>query len=196
MSYLSYPSTTYSFNHEIINTCDTINTTGVYPAKKLESLLLSNTDNKWVQLYVPEVVDIPTQKPDVEGIVSINSCVQIISQRIVKTPVVKGYVNSSGATILGQNITNAEGTKLTGRKLIITGLIKQKIIYTALVADQSLHSASYSIPFSTYIIIDKDTPLSQPFRVIPYIEDIWSIPLSTRSIFKNTTLFIKATPIN
>lgn len=196
MSYLSYPSTTYSFNYEITNINNTINTTGVYPPDKLESLLVSDADNKWVQFYVPEVIDIPIQKPDLEGIVSVNSCVQIISQRVIKTPIVRGYTSSTGATILGENITNAEGTKLTGRKLIITGLLKQKVIYTALVPDQALHSASYSIPFSTYIIIDKDTPLSQTLKVTPYIEDVWAISLSERSIFKNTTLFIKATRIN
>ena len=195
MSHLSYPSTNYSFNNEI-TTGSTISVSGVTPSNKLISLLTANSDNKWVQFYVPEVIDIPSQKPDVEDIVSVNSCIQIISQHVVKTPVVTGYVTSTGTTIPGSAITNAEGTKLTGRKLIITGLLKQKVIYTALVPEQSVHSASYCVPISVYIIIDANTPLSQSFRVTPYIEDIWAIRLSERSLFKNTTIFINATPIN
>jgi hypothetical protein len=163
---------------------------------KLISLLTSDSDNKWVQFNIPEVIDIPEQKPDVEDIVSINSCVEIISQHVIKTPVVTGYISSNGITIPGSSIPNAEGSKLTGRKLIITGILKQKVIYTALVPDQSLHSASYSIPFSIYIIVDANTPLSQRFKVNSYIEYIWGIRLSERSLFKNTTIFIKATPIN
>lgn len=171
---------------------NTISTNGVTSSDKLASLLTSDLDNKWVQFYVPEVIDIPTQKPDIEDIVSVTSCIEIISQRVIKTPVVTGYTNSTGTTIPGSTITNAEGTKLTGRKLIVTGILHQKVIYTALVPDQSLHSASYSIPFSVYIIVDANTPLSQRFRVSSYIEDIWAIRLSERSIFKNTTIFINA----
>lgn len=192
MSHLSYPSTNYGFNNEIVTTMNTISTHGVISADKLASLLTSNLDNKWVQFYVPEVIDIPIQKPDIEDIVSVTSSIDIISQRVVKTPVVTGYTTSTGTTITGSTITNAEGTKLTGRKLIITGVLNQKVIYTALVPEQSLHSASYSIPFSVYIIVDANTPLSQRFRVCSYIEDIWAIRLSERSIFKNTTIFINA----
>ncbi len=195
MSHLSYPNTNYSFNNKITS-ATTISASGVTPSHKLLALLTSNSDNKWVQFYIPEVIDIPEQKPDVEDIVSINSCIEIISQHVIKTPVVTGYVNSNGITIPGTSIPNAEGSKLTGRKLIITGILKQQVIYTAAVAEQSVHSASYSIPFSIYIIVDADTPLSQRFRVTPYIEDIWAIRLSERSIFKNSTIFIKATPIN
>lgn len=194
MSHLCYPNTTCGFNNEIKSTTNVIST-NVVPSNKLLSLLTSDADNKWVQMYVPEVIDIPEQKPDIEEIVSVTSCVEIISQRVIKTPVVQGYTNSQGIYIPGSTISNAEGGKLTGRKLIITGMLKQKVIYTALVSDQALHSASYSMPFSTFIIIDADTPLSQTFKVTPYIEDVWAIFLSKRSIFKNSTIFIKATPI-
>lgn len=97
--------------------------------------------------------------------------------------------------IQGENIPNSECTNLTGRKLIIEGLLKQKIIYTAAVDEQSIHSASFVIPFSTFIIIEKDTPLSQKFRITPYVEDIFAYRLSERSVFKNTTIFIKASRI-
>lgn len=49
-------------------------------------------------------------------------------------------------------IPNAEGTCLSGRKLIIEGTLKQKVVYTAEVTTQSVHSAHYEIPFSAFII--------------------------------------------
>ena len=78
-----------------------------------------------------------------EGIVEVHSCVEIISQRVIKTPVVIGYTDTAGNFISGENIPNAERTNLTGRKLIIEGLLKQKVIYTADDDKQSLHSANF-----------------------------------------------------
>lgn len=49
-------------------------------------------------------------------------------------------------------IHNAEGTCLSGRKLIIEGILKQKIVYTAEVDTQSVHSAHYEVPFIAFII--------------------------------------------
>lgn len=111
-------------------------------------------------------------------------------------------------------IPNEEGTFLTGRKIVIEGIISQKVVYTALVSTQSVHSAHYCIPFSAYIIpyakfvgmtydLENDcfnyTPgqpivvdLNEEFNVLAYIEDIFAYALDQRTIFKNVTLFLKA----
>lgn len=49
-------------------------------------------------------------------------------------------------------IPNSENTYLTGRKLIVQGELKQKIVYTGLVSDQSVHSTHFCMPFSAFII--------------------------------------------
>lgn len=49
-------------------------------------------------------------------------------------------------------IGNAEGTCLTGRKLIIEGTLKQKVVYTAELSEQSVHSAHFEVPFIAFII--------------------------------------------
>lgn len=189
-------NTGFQFDRECCSGFNSINTIGVYPENKIEKALnCPQNSDKWVQFFVPEIVDIPTQKPDIEEIVEVNSCVQIISQRVVRTPEVIGYTNSDGIFIPGDTIDNAECTRLTGKKLIVEGIINQKIIYTALVANQALHSASFAIPFSVFIIVDKDTQLSQSFKITAYIEDIFACKLSERSVFKNTTIFIKATKV-
>lgn len=180
--------------HQFYGNCceqdENVNIVGLYPQNKIENLLKCFPTNAWTQFFIPEVVDIPCQKPDVEGVVSVHSNVQIISQRVIKTPVV---TDSDGIPVY--DVTNSECTKLTGRKLIVEGLLHQKIVYTAAVEEQSLHSAHFSIPFSVFIIIESDTPLSQKFKIDSFIEDIFTCRLSERSIFKNTTIFIKATPV-
>ena len=189
-------NTSYKFYYKCIIESEDMNIVGEYPDNKIEKVLTCFTDtDKWTEFYLPEIVDIPIVKPDIEGIVEIHSQIEIISQRVIKTPVVNGYAGSNGVYIQGENIPNSECTNLTGRKLIIEGLLKQKIIYTAAVDEQSIHSASFVIPFSTFIIIEKDTPLSQKFRITPYVEDIFAYRLSERSVFKNTTIFIKASRI-
>ena len=126
-------------------------------------------------------------------------------------------------------INNEEGTCLSGRKLIVEGILKQKIVYTAEVETQSVHSAHYEIPFISYIIpyakfenaeyqqdisvYDPETngsilvngfiktgtgdivvDLDEEFSVDTCIEDIYVYALDKRRVFKNVTLFLKATP--
>lgn len=78
------------------------------------------------RVLVPEIVDIPSQKPDIEDIIEVHSCVDIISQRVIKTPLVNGYTPVGQSPIPGEDIPNGECTNLTGRKLIIEGILKQK----------------------------------------------------------------------
>lgn len=47
---------------------------------------------------------------------------------------------------------NEEGTCLSGRKLVVEGALEQKVIYTALVDSQTVHSVCKTVPFSAYII--------------------------------------------
>lgn len=179
--------------HKFYDSCceqdENVNLVGVYPQNKIENLLRCFPTNTWTQFFIPEVADMPYQKPDIEGVVSVHASVQVISQRVIKTPVVTKYGKPD------YEITNSECTKLTGRKLVIEGILHQKIVYTAAVEEQSLHSAHFMIPFSVFIIIEQGTPLSQNFKIDSYIEDIFTCRLSERSIFKNTTIFMKATKV-
>lgn len=172
---------------------ENINVVGVYPRNKIENALNCYGNGlMWVEFFIPEIVEIPSQKPDIETISEVHSCIEIISQRVIRTPTVQGYTPTNGTPIPGNQVPNSECTHLTGKKLVIEGLLKQKVIYTAAVAEQSIHSASFVIPFSAFIIVPADTPLSQQFRITPYIEDIFAYSVSERNVFKNTTIFIKA----
>lgn len=158
-------NTDYTFSNPLCDNFENINYVGITcPDTLTGALQCRPASGEWVQLFVPKIMDVPEQKPSMEGIVSVNSCVNVISQRIVKTPSVTSYTNIAGVVIPGNEIRNAECTFLTGRKLIVEGIITQKVIYTSLAADQALHSATFLVPFSTFIIVAGDTALSMAMK--------------------------------
>lgn len=177
-------ATEYNFLQNCCQEDDIVNTVGVCNKIQLDNLLQHDDGNKWTEFFIPEIVDLPLNKPNVEGIDTIYSGIQIVSQRVIKTP---------APTDLNQE--NWEGTKLTGRKLVVEGMLKQKILYTANREQQPLHSVNFIKPFSVFIVIEANTPLSQQFKIDACIEDVYTCKLTTRSIFKNTTVFIKASKI-
>lgn len=139
--------------------------------------------DSWTEISIPEVLRIPCAKPDIENIDKIFISVKIISKRVINTP------NSNGTK-------NAEGTLLTGKKLIVEGVLNQKIVYTADVPEQSVHSAHFKVPFSAYIVIPTGTALEANFCVETCIEDVYTKVFNKRDIFKNVTLLLKATEIS
>ncbi len=162
---------------------------GACSQSKVEILLTSTNERKWTQLFVPEVLCIPCPKPDIEQLLSVSSIVQILSTRIIRTPVLK---DSSGNPI---TIRNQEGLFTTGRKLVIEGLLRQKVVYVAALPEQSVHSAHFDVPFSAFIILENNEPLTRKYTIEACIEDIFITQITARQIFKNVTLFLKATPL-
>ena len=162
---------------------------GICSKRKLDSMLTTNDNNlTWTQIFIPEVLCIPEQKPDIEQLMSVTSVPEIFSQRVIKTPV--QIIDD-----LVEPIFNQENTRITGRKLIIEGLLRQKVVYTAAVEQQSVHSAHFDVPFSAFIILPPNTALTQKYKIETCVEDIFVCHITARQIFKNVTLFIKATPL-
>lgn len=145
----------------------------------------------WSQMYIPETLVVPPQKPDIEEINSVNISVNIIRHEVVVTP-------SSGAG------ASLEGKKLSGRKLIIEGELCQKISYTACDEEQSLHSAHFYVPFSAYVVVPAEVTfdpldgaidtLNVNFQVNACVEDLYIKNFTCRTIFKNVTLLLQAVP--
>ena len=157
---------------------------GICPSEQLECFLECGDIRRWTQIFVPEVLCIPHQKPDIEQLLSVSAVVEIISQHVVRTP------GDDHMTF-----TNEECTDLTGKKLIIEGILQQKIVYAAAVEEQSVHSAHFDVPFSAFIVLAPNDPLSRKFKISSCIEDIFVTNITPRKIFKNVTLVIKALPI-
>ena len=143
---------------------------------------LQPIDNIFSQVSIPEIVEIPEQKPDMEQLVSILETVDILSTKIVDTGIG----------------TSEEGQILTGKKLIVEVLLKQKITYVADEPTQSVHAAHFEKPASVFVVVPEDiggVPIEELFMqdkivIKPYVEDICGIMLDNRRVFKCTALFL------
>ncbi|MBN8193283.1 DUF3794 domain-containing protein [Bacillus sp. NTK074B] len=136
-------------------------------------------NNNFTEISIPEVLTVPYQKPDIETIDKVFVQVKILSKRVIETP-------SSGG------LENEEGTILTGYKLIVEGVLKQKVVYTALNEVQSVHSAHFNVPFSTFIVLPATATLEDHYCIESCVEDVFVKALNPREIFKNVTLFLRA----
>jgi hypothetical protein len=152
----------------------------------------------WKQLSVMETMTIPKQKPDIEQLEALKITAEIKKTKVIVTP---------ESVTTGENpvaLPNEEGMIVTGRKLVVEGLLCETVTYLAEVADQSLHSAHFVTPFSAYIVIPKELTvngvledtLDINFDVLVCIEDVFLESICKRQIFKNTTLLLQAVPVS
>lgn len=160
-------------NYEVVGLCD---------VSKIPKITKKES---WVEISVPEILTIAKSKPDIETIDKIYINAKVVLKRVIVTPPDPPV-----------SIDNVEGTYLTGRKLAIDGIICQTIVYTANNCEQSVHSADFNMPFSTFIVLPKNTDVDlDQFCVDICIEDVFAKVLNPRKIFKNVTMFLRAKKI-
>ncbi|MDU1414177.1 MAG: DUF3794 domain-containing protein [Clostridium sp.] len=168
-----YCQCNHGYNYQVVGLCDE------------PSRFNSDEKESWTQITVPEILQLPDCYPDIEDLERIYINVKVDTVKVIDTP---SKIEN------GVLIPNEEGTTLTGRKLLVDGVICQTTVYTADTCIQSLHSVNFQYPFSTYIVIPNDgTPLElAKYCVDVCIEDVYAKVLNSRTIFKSVTLFIKA----
>ncbi|MEG0307473.1 MAG: DUF3794 domain-containing protein [Clostridium sp.] len=161
-------------NYQVVGLCDD------------PSRFDTEIQDSWTQITVPEILPLPDCYPDIEDLERIYINVKIDSARVIDTP---------SKVLNGRLIENQEGTTLTGRKLLVDGIICQTIVYTADTCVQSLHSVNFKYPFCTFIVIpDDETPIElTKYCVEACVEDVFAKVLNGRVIFKSVSLFLKAT---
>lgn len=180
--------------------CNLIEINGICNSNDVSSVL--NDFPYWKQMYISETLLIPSQKPDIETVNSVNISSDIICKHVITTP---RSFDDTGATPVP--MPNLEGKLLTGRKLIIEGQLCQKVVYTADLADQPVHSAHFYVPFSSYIVVPKDIVFTDVngnqitvdacnvnFDVSVCIEDVSVCVLDNRRLLKQVTMMIYAKP--
>lgn len=156
----------------------------------------------WKQMHITESLVIPQQKPDIEQINALDLSVSIFRTKVIETP--RTY---NDGEVPPQPLPNVEGKLLSGRKLIIEGQLCQKVSYTADEPQQSLHSAHFYVPFSSFIIVPLNVTLPTStggtvtldslnvnYEVNACIEDVSVCTLDKRRILKQVTLMLNAVP--
>jgi len=159
-----------NFNYKVVGLCD---------------LSDFDTDStNWAQISIPEMLTIPAVKPNIESIDKIYINSKITTTKVIETPV--------SPIVNGELFPNPEGLVLTGWKLLVEGFLCQTLVYTADECEQSVHSAHFNMPFSTYIVLPTDTTIDDTFKVRVCIEYVFAKVLTPRTIFKNVTVYLQA----
>ncbi|MEG1147268.1 MAG: DUF3794 domain-containing protein [Niameybacter sp.] len=130
--------------------------------------------SQFKQMSIEKYLMIPEAKPNIEVINNMTGTIDINHYNIITTPIT----------------TNIEGQQLTGNKAIIRGTFNLVIEYTALDAEQGVHSAHYSIPFSTFIILPPGSHVGKGVDIVGEVEDIYYTALDIRTFFVNITALI------
>jgi hypothetical protein len=182
-------------------TCDNglIDVIGLCNPSDVTSII--NNYPYWKQMYINENLTVPSQKPDIEQINSVDVSISIIRKEVIKTP--RSYSNTTPPV----EEPNLEGMLLSGRKLIIEGIICQKIVYTADNVTQPVHSVDFYIPFSSYIVVPKEVTFTNSngtsitvdsldvnYSVSSCVEDVFINLVDPRTIFKQVVLLLYAVP--
>lgn len=176
-------------------------------------------DHNWNEILIQETVKIPPNRPDInildEVMVDVNiNCIKIIeTSKNLKTETLDGnLIYSLDKNNFPIPIADEKGFYLTGRKLLVDGVINQKVYYSANTLSQSVHSVNFRTPFSTYVIlypkfidykkgeiIKVDNALVdiyEEFIVDVYVEYINIYKVDNKNIYKNILLFLNARPIS
>lgn len=124
------------------------------------------------QLSVDGYLVIPELKPDIEEVNSVTATADLVNCHVIETPILRSN----------------EGQKLSGHKLIVKGMLNVIVEYTANVPLQSVHSAHYAVPFSTFVVLPVDYKIGSRLEVEFVIEDVYYKVLDIRTLFDNITV--------
>lgn len=133
-------------------------------------------DGDFKQLQIQKNLSIPVHHPEVGQILSVTVKAEIKETQIINTPIAKSN----------------EGQILSGKKILVRGILFYKLEYVIDNEDQLLYSIEFKELFSDDIVIDDNTDCITPVIVIPYIEDIYIKQISKRNIFISVILLINA----
>lgn len=138
--------------------------------------------NYFKEAVIQEIINIPSEKPDIERIQKIMVWPEIEDMKLITTE--KGVSN--------------EGQILTGLKLLVKLRLKQKILYVADRCTQSLHAAHFDNITNLFIIVpeyigsDATCTLfaKGQLRVTPYIETVQFRMINERCVHKCVSVFL------
>lgn len=168
-SVMNHATATFSYKTSILSP---IKTKTVGPA----SVRVQTASPTFKQLDIDGMLVIPCPKAPIEEVNDIKVEIDVLESHVIET--IEGI--------------SSENRKLTGSKLVISGILRQIVDYTANDTCQSNHSAYFERKFSTFIVLPKEFSNGTHVDISSYIEDIYYKQIDSRNIFTNITLLINA----
>ncbi|MEG1704482.1 MAG: DUF3794 domain-containing protein [Niameybacter sp.] len=130
--------------------------------------------NTFKQLSIEAYLYIPEVKPCIETLNTVTGTIDVKGCHVLKTP----------------QMVSEEKQILTGYKVIIYSILNVVIEYTALGADQKVHSAHYDVPFSTFVMLPPDYEIGSKLDISGVVEDIYYQAIDMRCFFTNVSALI------
>ena len=135
-----------------------------------------NINNRtFKQISIPSFITLDELQSSKQSIASISINAKVIHSNIFSTP-------------SSFELVNGENTKLSGYKLSIFGTINEVIMYEN--ENFSMKTFSTTIPFSTFIVLSKDTDLSKEICVNVCVEDVDVFYINPRNIFQSIYILV------
>ena len=135
-------------------------------------MLISN----FKQISINDCICLNRESPLIREINDVNANVNIDTFKVIKTPIAK----SKG------------GQKLSGYKLIVHGNVEEVIEFIALNEENTVNSAKFETPFSTYIILPQDFILGTHIDIVGFIEKIKADKINEKKLYIGAELLIIA----
>lgn len=140
-------------------------------------------DESWSQISISKIANIDSTKPSIKNIFKAYMDIKITSSEIIEGP--------------KTDTPNIEGLNLTGKMLLVSGVIYQRIIYVSNDGSMKTHSIKFKDNFSSHIVLDENVePKKDNYCVYPFIENISLDVLNPQSINKNIQMFLFAHKID
>ncbi len=139
--------------------------------------------NAFKEIMLQEHVTLNDCFPNIEQITRVTACVEIKNAYVVDTPVSKRDAKG--------NLLNPSGQTLTGKKLVIEGVVYQTIHYVADNCEQNVMVFDNSYCFGTFVVLPAIAGQNTCYTVVPYIEDIMVETIGPRDITKCVSLFLE-----
>ncbi|WP_273123215.1 DUF3794 domain-containing protein [Bacillus weihaiensis] len=108
------------------------------------------------QFTIIENLYVPKPKPNIEEVNKISASVLIKDSKVIQSPY--------------------------DIKLLVSGIVKQRIVYTADKPEQPVHHFHFDIPFCELVILNEKKICSQHVLAKPFIEDIHIFHTEKRKI--------------
>ncbi|MGL5150819.1 MAG: hypothetical protein ACRC7N_09650 [Clostridium sp.] len=137
---------------------------------------ISPTSQNWKHTIINEKLELPINMPEIKNIQSVSASIKITNSNIILTP-------DSLDTL------NAEGTNLTGLKLLVSGVVDEVINYESVDTCKN-YSFNHSEPFTTFIVLDPGFDINAPYCLKGCLEGMMVNKLNCRSIQKNIAIFV------
>ncbi|MGG5462108.1 DUF7507 domain-containing protein [Clostridium sp. B9] len=130
----------------------------------------------FLQCFKDGILEIPSQKPDIESLISVDVNLLFQDYEVIDSPV--GTSNSK------QN--------LTGKKLLVHFKLCIIVTYIAADSEQSVHSAEYELGKCEYIVLPNIDDYNCLISLTYEVEDIFYSQLNNRNVFYNITYIIES----